>query len=158
MAWCAFMRWILRLLLLSALVTGRAQNIDRAELFRSPTLFDAVKAKAQGGQVIVGGNATKPNGLEGFFVEPTIVRVPKSNQLPIAVEETFAPILYVFTFRDLDQAIAMNNDVPQGLSSAIFTDSVRESGAQDEKWWLELMDYVDKNYRTMGDGTTPWAE
>jgi aldehyde dehydrogenase (NAD+) len=87
------------------------------------------EAKAQGGQVIVGGNATKPNGLEGFFVEPTIVRVPKSNQLPIAVEETFAPILYVFTFRDLDQAIAMNNDVPQGLSSAIFTDSVRASDA-----------------------------
>jgi len=87
------------------------------------------EAKAQGGQVIVGGNATKPNGLDGFFVEPTIVRVPKSNQLPIAVDETFAPILYVFTFRDLDQAIAMNNDVPQGLSSAIFTDSVRASDA-----------------------------
>lgn len=87
-------------------------------------------AKAQGGQVLVGG---KPASLEGrldkgHFVQPTIVRAPASGNLPIALQETFAPILYVFTYQDLDQAIDLQNGVDQGLSSAMFTNDLRESG------------------------------
>jgi len=52
-------------------------------------------------------------------VEPTLVEVPR--QLPITCDETFAPILYVMEFEDLDEAIRVHNDVPQGLSSAMFT-------------------------------------
>lgn len=81
------------------------------------------EAKAQGGSVVCGGEALST--ARGHFVKPTIIRAPASNVLPIAREETFAPILYVFTYRDLPDAIAMNNSVDQGLSSAIFTDSVR---------------------------------
>ncbi len=88
------------------------------------------QAKAQGGKVVVGGGrATSLSGplAGGCFVEPTIIRAPAGNTLAIAREETFAPILYVFTYRDLDEAIAMQNSVDQGLSSAILTDSLRES-------------------------------
>jgi aldehyde dehydrogenase (NAD+) len=85
----------------------------------------AVKqAVAQGGVVVCGGAR---HALGGNFVQPTIIRVPASNRLPISDEETFAPILYVFTFKDVEQAIEMNNAVNQGLSSAIFTDSMRHA-------------------------------
>ena len=87
-------------------------------------------AKDQGGIVVVGGK--RPQSLpaslsRGHFVEPTIVIAPPDNNLPIAREETFAPILYVFTYRSLDEAIELNNSVDQGLSSAVFTESLRES-------------------------------
>jgi aldehyde dehydrogenase (NAD+) len=96
-------------------------------------------AKEQGGKVLVGGRAAKPGNQSlhgGHYVEPTVILAPNARHaeaskgsnpgqhLPIAMEETFAPILYVFTYSDLDQAIAMNNSVDQGLSSAIFSDSV----------------------------------
>ncbi len=81
-------------------------------------------AKQQGGSVICGGDRVPG---KGHFVQPTIIRAPASNSLPIASEETFAPILYVFTYRDLDGAIAMHNGVDQGLSSAIFTGDVRSA-------------------------------
>ena len=84
-------------------------------------------AKEQGGTVLVGGKRASVAGLAGYFVEPTIIKAPASNTLPIALEETFAPILYVFTYTDLDQAIAMQNGVDQGLSSAIFTEGMRSS-------------------------------
>ncbi len=61
----------------------------------------------------------------GHFVEPTLLRVPAGGDPAIAHEETFAPILYVYEYENLDDAIAMQNSVDQGLSSAIFTDSVR---------------------------------
>jgi aldehyde dehydrogenase (NAD+) len=61
----------------------------------------------------------------GFFVEPTLVRAPRHDNFPIAWEETFAPILYVFEVDGLDEALAAHNAVPQGLSSAVFTDSLR---------------------------------
>ncbi|MBX3381230.1 MAG: aldehyde dehydrogenase family protein [Phycisphaeraceae bacterium] len=80
-------------------------------------------ARTQGGTVLVGGEKDAPAGLSGYFVQPAIVRAPASNKLPIANEETFAPILYVFTFRDPEEAIEMQNSVAQGLSSAIFTRS-----------------------------------
>jgi aldehyde dehydrogenase (NAD+) len=80
------------------------------------------RVKSEGGSVLVGGNRID---RPGFYVEPTIVEVPKP--LPITCEETFAPILYVFEFEDLDEAIRMHNDVPQGLSSAIFTLNMRSA-------------------------------
>jgi aldehyde dehydrogenase (NAD+) len=81
-------------------------------------------AKAQGGAVLCGGGAPE---RKGFFVEPAIVKAPKQGSFPIAWEETFAPILYVFEVDDLDEAIAEQNAVTQGLSSAIFTDSLRSA-------------------------------
>ncbi len=83
-------------------------------------------AKQQGGEVLCGGAAKDG---DGFFVEPTIVRAPSQQSFPIAWEETFAPILYLFEVSDLDQAIDDQNAVTQGLSSAIFTDSLRAAEA-----------------------------
>ncbi|MCU0234376.1 MAG: aldehyde dehydrogenase family protein [Thermoanaerobaculales bacterium] len=76
--------------------------------------------RAQGGEILYGGGRIQ---RPGFFVEPTIVRAPP--ELAMAREETFAPILYVFEYTSLDEAIAMHNSVDQGLSSAIFTESLR---------------------------------
>ena len=76
--------------------------------------------REDGGKVLVGGKRVR---RAGFYVEPTIVKAPLG--FAMAREETFAPILYVFEVRSLDEAIAAQNDVPQGLSSALFTDSVR---------------------------------
>jgi aldehyde dehydrogenase (NAD+) len=73
--------------------------------------------RAQGGEIIYGG---KPLG--GCFVEPTLVKAAPS--LPIMREEIFAPILYLVEFDELDEAIQWHNDVPQGLSSAMFTTSL----------------------------------
>ncbi|MBW7882499.1 MAG: aldehyde dehydrogenase family protein [Caldilineaceae bacterium] len=81
------------------------------------------RALADGGEILTGGK-TRPD-LGAQFVEPTIIRMPR--QTAIVTEETFAPILYVLTYRDLEEAISLHNGVTQGLSSAIFTDSVREA-------------------------------
>jgi aldehyde dehydrogenase (NAD+) len=61
----------------------------------------------------------------GFYVRPAIVEIP-AQQGPV-LQETFAPILYVLRYRELDEAIALNNAVPQGLSSSIFTNDLREA-------------------------------
>lgn len=84
-------------------------------------------AVQQGGQILGGGEPGLARFAEtpGYYVEPTIVRIPRGIDLPIAREETFAPILYIYEFDELDDAIAIQNGVDQGLSSAIFTDSVR---------------------------------
>jgi aldehyde dehydrogenase (NAD+) len=79
-------------------------------------------ARAQGGEVLHGGRRLD---RPGFFVEPTLVRAPRHDRFPIAWEETFAPILYIFEVDGLDEALAAHNAVPQGLSSAVFTDSLR---------------------------------
>jgi aldehyde dehydrogenase (NAD+) len=68
----------------------------------------------QGGKILTGGKR-----LHGCFVEPTIVQAAPG--MAMLQEELFAPVLYVVEFDTLDQAIAWHNDVPQGLSSAIFT-------------------------------------
>jgi aldehyde dehydrogenase (NAD+) len=80
------------------------------------------RVKKEGGQILCGG---KKLDRPGNFVEPTLVRVTKDMETP--KDETFAPILYIYEVDDLDQAIAIQNDVPQGLSSAIFTDSMRHT-------------------------------
>ena len=79
-------------------------------------------ALEQGGQLIAGG---KEPDMKGFFLEPSIVRIPADA--PIVQTETFGPIMYLIEVDSLDDAIAVQNGVPQGLSSAIFTDSVRSS-------------------------------
>ncbi|MEZ4444360.1 MAG: aldehyde dehydrogenase family protein [Polyangiaceae bacterium] len=81
-------------------------------------------AKQQGGEVICGG---KRVDRKGFYVEPTIVKAPHQQSFPIAWEETFAPILYVFTVDGLEDALEQHNAVTQGLSSAIFTDSIKSA-------------------------------
>ncbi len=78
--------------------------------------------KQQGGEILYGGKR-----LHGCFVEPTIVK--SHAGMPILKEEIFAPVLHLIEFDTLDEAIAMHNDVPQGLSSAIFTDSVTSAVA-----------------------------
>jgi aldehyde dehydrogenase (NAD+) len=82
-------------------------------------------AKEQGGRVIYGGRRLADRN--GYFVEPAIVTAPPQDRFPIAFEETFAPILYVFEIDSIDEAIAAHNAVPQGLSSAIFTESMRSA-------------------------------
>jgi len=84
------------------------------------------QAKAQGGAVLAGGRRVP---RPGHFVEPTIVRAPAGNRLPIAAEETFAPILYVLTYRTFGEALAIQNGVEQGLSSAIFSNNLLETEA-----------------------------
>jgi aldehyde dehydrogenase (NAD+) len=89
-------------------------------------MFDALeKAKAEGGKILTGG-MMRPD-LGPNFVEPTIVKMPE--QTDIVRQETFAPILYLMEYSNLEEAIRIHNDVPQGLSSAIFTDSVRKAEA-----------------------------
>ena len=74
------------------------------------------KVREQGGEIVTGGNRVD---RPGSFVEPTIVKAHQG--LAIAEEETFAPILYIYEVESLEEAIAIHNAVPQGLSSAIFT-------------------------------------
>lgn len=79
-------------------------------------------AREQGGRVVTGGNRVD---RPGYFVEPTIVIVPKDAS--ITQDETFAPILWVIEFDTLAEAIEIQNHVTQGLSSAIFTESLKNS-------------------------------
>lgn len=77
-----------------------------------------IKIQQQGGKVIYGGKV-----LHGNFVEPTLVEI--SHDAPIIQEELFCPILYLIKIQDLEHAITLNNSVPQGLSSAIFTKNLQ---------------------------------
>ena len=81
-------------------------------------------AKAQGGSILAGGDQVDM-GNDGFYVNPALVTMPEQSD--IVKNETFAPILYVLKYEDMSEAIYMQNDVPQGLSSAIFTTDVREA-------------------------------
>ncbi len=89
--------------------------------------LDAIeKAKQEGGKVIVPGGVLSGKGYEsGCYVKPCIIEA--SNSFEIVQHETFAPILYVMKYSTIDEAIAMQNDVPQGLSSSIFTGNLREA-------------------------------
>jgi aldehyde dehydrogenase (NAD+) len=89
--------------------------IDREAVVQMMTALDTIRQ--QGGEVISGGH-----DLGGCFVEPAIVRAHAG--MPIVREEVFAPILYVMEFDTLDEVIAWHNDVPQGLSSAMFTNHI----------------------------------
>jgi aldehyde dehydrogenase (NAD+) len=97
--------------LMGPLVTPQAVEKMEAALDR---------AQKDGGKVLTGGKR-RPGA--GNYVEPTIVRMPK--QTDVVKEETFAPVLYILDYDTIDEAMRIHNDVPQGLSSAIFTDSMQ---------------------------------
>jgi len=84
------------------------------------------RVKGEGGKVVCGGKRLGGKSYPGgCYVTPCIMEVPR--QLPMVCAETFAPILYVMKYRTLDEAIELHNGVPQGLSSAIFTNEVKEA-------------------------------
>jgi aldehyde dehydrogenase (NAD+) len=97
--------------LMGPLVTERAVEDHFAAL-------DAIRE--QGGEILCGGG--RPD-RDGFFVEPTIVKA--HAEMDITRHETFAPILYVFEYDDFGEAMHLHNSVDQGLSSAVFTESLR---------------------------------
>lgn len=92
---------------------------NAVEQFKSAIL----RIKDAGGQIVFGGDVIKH---AGSFVQPTLVCDVK-NHWDIVQEETFAPILYVMSYRSLDEAIALQNGVPQGLSSALFTQNLKNA-------------------------------
>jgi aldehyde dehydrogenase (NAD+) len=92
--------------------------------------FDAMQAalaaaRAQGGEVSGGGRALAEQYPNAWYAVPALVRMPAQTE--IVKHETFAPILYTMKYKSLDEAIALQNEVPQGLSSAIFTNDIREA-------------------------------
>jgi aldehyde dehydrogenase (NAD+) len=91
---------------------------------RAAMQFEAAiaTAKQQGGSIVCGGRRID---RPGYYVEPTIISA--HSDMEIVKQETFAPILYVLRYKTLDEAIALHNAVPQGLSSAIFTDRFHEA-------------------------------
>ena len=91
------------------------------------TMSNAIAAaNEQGGSVIVGGDRLlQDEAPDAYYVRPAIVRM--SRQTDIVRQETFAPLLYVMSYGDLDEAITIHNDVPQGLSSSIFTSDQAEA-------------------------------
>ena len=101
--------------LIGPLIDAGAQDRMQAALDR---------ARAEGG-IVHGGRAASGAPQGGAYVEPAIVEMP--GQTAVVREETFAPILYVMGYETLDEAIALQNDVPQGLSSCIFTLNLREA-------------------------------
>jgi aldehyde dehydrogenase (NAD+) len=86
-------------------------------------------ARAQGGEVVTGGGRVRLEGEGdhegGFWVRPALVRVPA--QEGVVLTETFAPILYELTYDEFDEALALHNAVPQGLSSGLFSNDVLEA-------------------------------
>jgi aldehyde dehydrogenase (NAD+) len=91
------------------------------------TMMKAITAiKEQGGEILYGGQKLDGDKYSGgCYVTPCIAAA--RNDMAIVQEETFAPILYIITYNTLDEAIHLHNDVPQGLSSAIFTRDVLEA-------------------------------
>ncbi|MCY7304494.1 MAG: aldehyde dehydrogenase family protein [Thermoleophilia bacterium] len=84
------------------------------------------EARADGGDVVAGGGRALAHELpDAWYAQPTLVRMP--SQTAVVERETFAPILYVLTYSEPDEAIALQNGVPQGLASSIFTTDLREA-------------------------------
>jgi aldehyde dehydrogenase (NAD+) len=104
--------------LMGPLIDGAAHTRMQAAL---------TSAKQQGGTVHGGDRVLEDRWPDAYYVTPALVEMPE--QTSIVEEETFAPILYAMPYDDLDQAIAIQNGVPQGLSSSIFTTDVREAEA-----------------------------
>jgi aldehyde dehydrogenase (NAD+) len=83
------------------------------------------RAVEAGGELIAGGELVDVAGPDAYYVRPAVVRMPEQSE--VVREETFAPLLYVMAYDALDDALAIHNDVPQGLSSSIFTLDQREA-------------------------------
>ncbi|KAF8821530.1 putative Aldehyde dehydrogenase family 7 member B4 [Cardiosporidium cionae] len=96
---------------------GPLQSAEARDNF----LKEIKQIKSLGGKILCGGVAATNVG-DGFFVKPTIVEI--DSDAPILKKEIFAPILYVLKFSTLDEAIKINNSVPQGLSSSIYTKNI----------------------------------
>ncbi|HSP60151.1 MAG TPA: aldehyde dehydrogenase family protein [Ornithinimicrobium sp.] len=95
---------------------------------RSYEAFGAAidRAVSDGGELLVGGERVlEQDAPEAYYVRPAVVRMP--SQTDVVHTETFAPLLYVMTYDTLEEAVAMNNAVPQGLSSSIFTQDQAEA-------------------------------
>lgn len=86
-----------------------------------------VRARDEGGQVFGGERQLAAEYPSAYYVSPALVEMPAQSE--VVRHETFAPILYVLSYRDFDEALRLNNEVPQGLSSCIFTTDVREAEA-----------------------------
>ncbi|BAU74632.1 L-piperidine-6-carboxylate dehydrogenase [Metapseudomonas furukawaii] len=84
-----------------------------------------VRARDEGGQVFGGERQLQDQFPDAWYVSPAIVEMPA--QSAVVRHETFAPILYVIAYDDFEEALALNNEVPQGLSSCIFTTDIREA-------------------------------
>ncbi|MDY0039198.1 MAG: aldehyde dehydrogenase family protein [Desulforhabdus sp.] len=98
--------------------------IDRAAVASMQSAIDELKS--QGGRVLYGGEILTGGAFDsGTYVTPCICEA--KNEYPVVQRETFAPILYVIRYRSLEEAIAYHNGVPQGLTSAIFTNDLREA-------------------------------
>ena len=106
----------------STTLMGPLNSPDAVQRFTSAI----EKAKSSGGKVLTGGSALTDR--PGNFVLPTIIAGLKNSD-EVVQTETFAPILYVMPFKKLDDAVAMHNGVPQGLSSSIFTENVKSAEA-----------------------------
>ena len=103
--------------LVGPLITGEAFERMESALAR---------ARADGGEVVAGGERMLADRWpDAWYASPALVRMPA--QADVVREETFAPILYVLTYDDLDEAIALQNGVPQGLASSIFTTDLLEA-------------------------------
>jgi aldehyde dehydrogenase (NAD+) len=102
--------------LVGPLIDGKsAEAMDRA--------LD--EARRDGGRVHGGGRVLADRFPDAAYVRPAIVEMPRQTEL--VQRETFAPILYVLRYRDIEEAIALHNAVPQGLASSIFTNDMREA-------------------------------
>ncbi|WP_267972538.1 aldehyde dehydrogenase family protein [Allorhizobium ampelinum] len=104
--------------LVGPLIDGRAYEAMQTAL---------TAAKAAGGVVHGGMRVREEEAASAYYVRPALVEMP--SQTGPVKNETFAPILYVIRYSDFDAALALNNDVPQGLSSSIFTNDLREAEA-----------------------------
>ncbi len=97
--------------------------IDRASF---EAMQDALqRAREEGGKAYGGERVLQEQYPDAYYVRPAIVEMPRQSDT--VKQETFAPILYVMRYGDLQDAIAMQNDVPQGLSAAIFSNDIRET-------------------------------
>jgi aldehyde dehydrogenase (NAD+) len=96
--------------------------VDQAAVTAMQQALETVRH--QGGRIVYGGEVLKGH-LSGLYVKPCIVEAPRG--LAIMQEETFAPILYVLRYGTIEEAVAIHNDVPQGLSSAIFSLDLKET-------------------------------
>jgi aldehyde dehydrogenase (NAD+) len=103
--------------LVGPLIDARAfENMQRA----------LTLAREQGGELLSGGERVLAERYpDAYYVRPAIVRMPE--QSAVVREETFAPLLYVLGYRELDEAIQLHNAVEQGLSSCIFSNDLREA-------------------------------
>lgn len=97
--------------------------IDRQAFDKMQAALQA--SKAAGGKLVGGERVLDAEAADAYYVRPAIVEMP--SQTDTVKEETFAPILYVMKYSTFDEALALHNDVPQGLSSSIFTNDMREA-------------------------------